>query len=129
VLIARGGINSLNGLSMLSQAVTELHLAFNLITDVSDLLRIDNLRVPNFDSNNLADLESVDKWARAHKCRRIHAFGSKILECKLAKRSTIDRFTGDDEIFDNSLSEFNLFFVGKYSIVASMRVLRPWPPI
>jgi hypothetical protein len=69
--------------------------------------------------------ESVDKGVRVQKCRRIYAFGSELLKCKLAKRSTIEKRTGHNEIFDNRSSEFSLFFVGKYSILASMRVLHP----
>jgi hypothetical protein len=57
--VANSGITSLNGVGAISQNLEELHLAFNAINDVSDLMGMDRLRVLDLEANRLSDLSNL----------------------------------------------------------------------
>jgi Leucine-rich repeat (LRR) protein len=90
--IARSGVTSLNGISTLSPALEELDLAFNLITDVSDLLGMDNLRILDLESNRLANLSNL-----------------RLLSCCTALRSLTlagNPLAADKDLYVKSVTEF-----------------------
>jgi hypothetical protein len=57
--LAHCEIQSLNGISAISQNLSELHLAFNYITDVSDLMGMDQLQVLDLESNQITDFSNL----------------------------------------------------------------------
>jgi Leucine-rich repeat (LRR) protein len=57
--LAHCGITSLDGISTISKHLTELHLAFNFITDVSDLMCMDQLKVLDLESNRISDISNL----------------------------------------------------------------------
>jgi hypothetical protein len=59
LLLANCGITSLNGISTIARNLEELHLAFNAITDVSDLMGMDKLRVLDLEGNQISDLSNL----------------------------------------------------------------------
>lgn len=58
--LARCGITSLCGISTISNTVEELYLAFNKITDVSDLMGMDSLQVIDLEENQISDLTNIE---------------------------------------------------------------------
>ena len=58
--LARCGITSLTGISTISNTVEELYLAFNKITDVSDLMGMDSLQVIDLEENQISDLTNIE---------------------------------------------------------------------
>jgi hypothetical protein len=54
------GITSLNGISTLSRNLEELYLAFNAISDLSDLIGMDRLRVLDLEANEISDLSNLN---------------------------------------------------------------------
>lgn len=58
--LARCGITSLCGISTISNTVEELYLAFNKITDVSDLMGMDSLQVIDLEENMISDLSNIE---------------------------------------------------------------------
>jgi hypothetical protein len=57
--LANCNLTSLNGVSTLSQNLEELHLAFNAITDVSDLMGMDKLKVLDLEGGQISDLTNL----------------------------------------------------------------------
>jgi hypothetical protein len=57
--LANCGITSLGGIFTISHNVEELHLAFNAITDVSDLMGMDKLRVLDLEGNQITDITTI----------------------------------------------------------------------
>jgi hypothetical protein len=57
--LANCGLTSLNGVSTLSRNLEELHLAFNAIADVSDLMGMDRLRVLDLEGGQISNLQNL----------------------------------------------------------------------
>jgi hypothetical protein len=57
--LPRCGLTSLNGISTLSQNLQELYVAFNQISDVSDLMGMDKLKILDLEDNKIQDLSNV----------------------------------------------------------------------
>jgi hypothetical protein len=57
--LPRCGITCLNGISTISQTLEELYLAFNRISDVSDLMGMDKLKVLDLEDNQIHDLSNI----------------------------------------------------------------------
>lgn len=58
--LAQCGITSLNGISTLSRVLEELYLAYNQITDVSDLMGMDKLKVLDLEDNKITDISNLE---------------------------------------------------------------------
>jgi hypothetical protein len=54
--LAHCGLQSLDGISTLSEQLEELYLAFNSITELSDLIGMSNLRVLDLEENQISNL-------------------------------------------------------------------------
>jgi hypothetical protein len=57
--LANCGVSSLSGIFTISHNVEELHLAFNAIKDVSDLMGMDKLRVLDLEGNQITDITNL----------------------------------------------------------------------
>jgi hypothetical protein len=57
--LAHCGLQSLDGISTISNQLEELYLAFNQITDLNDLIGISNLRVLDLEENRIPNLSEV----------------------------------------------------------------------
>jgi hypothetical protein len=57
--LANCGITSLSGIFTISHNVEELHLAFNAIRDVSDLMGMDRLRILDLEGNQITDITNI----------------------------------------------------------------------
>jgi hypothetical protein len=57
--LPRCGLTSLNGISTVSGNLEELYLAFNQISDVSDLMGMDRLKVLDLEENKIQDLSNI----------------------------------------------------------------------
>jgi hypothetical protein len=64
------GLTSLNGISAVSPTIQELHVGFNQIADVSELLGLNSLKVLNVESNLIASVEDI---GLLNCCRKLRA--------------------------------------------------------
>ena len=58
--LAGCGITSLDGISVLSSQLEELYLAFNRITEVTELMSLDKITVLDLEENDIAKVEDVE---------------------------------------------------------------------
>jgi hypothetical protein len=58
--LARCDLSSLDGISTISPVLEELHLAFNRLTDVCDLMGMEKLRIVDLKDNHLADIGNIE---------------------------------------------------------------------
>ena len=58
--LARCGITSLSGISIISNVLEELYLAFNFIDDCSDLVSMDSLIVLDLEENKISDMLNIE---------------------------------------------------------------------
>jgi hypothetical protein len=58
--LARCNLSSLDGIATISQNLEELYLAFNQITDVCDLMGMDQLKIIDLEDNQIADISNIE---------------------------------------------------------------------
>ncbi|KAK8847894.1 Leucine-rich repeat-containing protein 56 [Tritrichomonas musculus] len=68
--LAHCHITSLDGISTISDKLEELYLAFNNITDFSELIGMDNLRILDLEENNITNIADVEIFST---CKRLRA--------------------------------------------------------
>ena len=74
--LARCGITSLDGISTISSNLEELYLAFNKITDVVDLLGMDNLKIVDLEENLLSKLDDIEVLSSSPKLKALTLVGN-----------------------------------------------------
>lgn len=78
--LADCGISSLDGISTISPNLEEVYLAFNEITDMSDLLGLNNLRILDLEENNIKNLSDIEILSCCSKLRAITLAGNPCAE-------------------------------------------------
>lgn len=68
--LAHCEISSLDGISTISEKLEELYLAFNRITDLSELIGMDNLRILDLEENEITNIADVEIFST---CKRLRA--------------------------------------------------------
>lgn len=68
--LAHCEITSLDGISTISDKLEELYLAFNHITDLSELIGMDNLKILDLEENNITNIADVEIFST---CKRLRA--------------------------------------------------------
>ena len=87
--LARCGITSLCGITTLSSTIEELYLAFNNITDVSDLVGMDSLKVLDLEDNLISDLSNIEFLTCCTNLKSLTLAGNPCVEDPEAYRKQV----------------------------------------
>jgi hypothetical protein len=69
--LAHCGLSSLEGISTISCTIEELYLAFNSISDLSELIGMDRLRILDIGHNCMSELSNLDFLKTCPKLKRL----------------------------------------------------------
>jgi hypothetical protein len=78
--LANCGITSLSGIFTISHNVEELHLAFNAIKDLSDLMGLDKLRVLDLEGNQITDIAHIGFLASCQNLTSLTLSGNPAIQ-------------------------------------------------